>query len=706
MMKSNRERSVKLFAFSVVLGLIPLAAGAGQKPAQQTTQTTEAAQTAPAMPSPVERQANAYSNFILGHMSQENYEDTGDQSYADQAIAFYKKALTLDPGAVEIRLKMAETYAESQRLTDAVETAQAILKDHPDDLATHRLLARIYVRSLDQMGGNSDQDRTLGLAVAQYEAILKIDPTDSEAGLWLARLYRFQNHPEKAEKVLEQMLARDPADEPALEQYTQLLLDQGHADQAVSRLSAIAGQASSGRLYDLLGDAYAQMNQPDKAVAAYQQAVSLEPDVPSHWRRLARTLFDQNKLDEAAKAYQQLTTLDPADPDNFLRLAEIEYQEKKYDLAAENIKQAKQRAPDNLEVVYNDALIDEAQGRYDDAIDVISKALSDLQKRSSAEAVSSRVYGILYEELGRLYRRQGNFADAEKTFKELIALGPAEQRRGQLELIETYRQNNQIDDAVAAAQQAMTANPKDRQFKITYALLLGEKQQTDLAVTSLKALLDGTPADREIYLDIAQVEQRGRHYSQAEHAARTAESMATTTDQKSAAWFLLGAIYERQKKYGPAEQLFRKALTVNPKDAEVLNYYGYMLAEQGVRLEEATELVKRALAEDANNSAYLDSLGWTYYKQNRLADARDYLLKAAAGSPHDPTILSHLGDVYDRLGQTDLAITTWQKALAEWKRVVPADYEEDKVRNLERKVTEAQRDSARGKKKTVAVKHD
>ncbi|MDE3137675.1 MAG: tetratricopeptide repeat protein [Acidobacteriota bacterium] len=697
---------MRLFAFSALLGFFSLAAGAGQKPAAPAAQATQAPQTAQAVPGSVERQAGAYANFILGHISQENYEDTGDQAYADQAISYYKKALTFDPSAVDIRLKMAETYAEAQRLHDAVDSAQSILKEHPDDLATHRLLARIYVRSLGQMGTGSDQDHTLSLAVEQYEAILKLDPGDREAGLWLARLYRFQNQPEKAEKVLEQMLARDPSDEPALEQYTQLLLDQGHADEAVSRLSKIAGQASSGRLYDLLGDAYARMNNPDKAIASYRQAIALEPDVPSHWRRLARLLFDQDKYDEAAKAYQQLTSLDPADPDNFLRLAEIEYQQKKYDLAQESIKQAKQRAPDNLEVVYNEALIAEAQGRFSDAIDVMSKAVSDLQKRSTTEATSPRVYGILYEELGRLYRRQGNFADAEKTFKDLMTLGPAEQRRGQLELIETYRENNQIDDAIATAQQGMNANPKDRQLKITYALLLGEKQQTNVAVSTLKSLLDKTAADREIYLDIAQVEQRGRRFSQAEHAARTAESLATTPDQRSAAWFLLGAIYERQKQYGPAEQQFRKALTVNPNDAEVLNYYGYMLTEQGVRLDEASELVKRALAEDANNSAYLDSLGWTYYKQNRLADAREFLLKAAAGSPHDPTILGHLGDVYDRLGETELAINTWQKALAEWKRVVPADYEEDTVRKLERKLTEAQRDSARGKKKTVAVKHD
>ena len=186
-------------------------------------------------------------------------------------------------------------------------------------------------------------------------------------------------------------------------------------------------------------------------------------------------------------------------------------------------------------------------------------------------------------------------------------------------------------------------------------------------------------------------------------AARTAESMAKKPDEKSAAWFLLGAIYERQKKYGPAEKQFRKALEVDPNDAEVLNYYGYMLAEQGIRLEEAADLVKRALAQDSGNSAYLDSLGWTYYKLNRLADAREYLLRAATASPHDPTILGHLGDVYDRLGETGLALTTWQKALAEWKHAVPADYEADKVRDLERKVTEAKKRSERNKKHTASA---
>jgi tetratricopeptide (TPR) repeat protein len=677
---------VRLLAFSALVLVFPLAAGAGQKPATQPTQPA---------PSAVDRKAEAYANFMLGHIRQAQFENTGDQKYADQAIAYYKKAQALDPEAVEIPLKMAQTYAESQRVREAIETANAILKAHPDSVETHRLLAQIYVRSLGETGSDADQQHTLGLAVEQYEAILKIDPGNNEAGLWLARLYRFQNQPDKAEKVLEQMLNRDPSNQHALEQYTQLLLDEGHAEQAIQRLGKVAGQEGNGRLYDLLGDAYARMHKPAQAEAAYRKAVELEPNVAAHWRRLAHTLFNENKLDEAAKAYGQLTSLDPSNANGFLRLAQIYYQQKKYALADTSIQQARQLAPGNLEVIYNVALIAEAQGHYKDAIAEISSAIADLKRQSPGTASNPSVYSILYEQLGTLYRQQGDYAAAIKTFREMMALGPAAKQHGRIQLIETYRQDNQIDEAISTAQQAMAAEPKNRQMKITYALLLGEKKETNQATTTLKSLLDGSPADRDIYLDIAQVEQRGRRYGAAEKAARTAESMSKAPEQKAKAWFMLGAIYERQKKYGPAEQMFRKALQVNPNDDQVLNYYGYMLAEQGVRLDQAEKMLKHALSLDAGNSAYLDSLGWTYYKQNRLTDAREYLLKAINHSPHDPTILGHLGDVYDRLGETELAIETWEKALAAWRRAVPADYEADRVRDIQRKLSRAKSRSAR-----------
>jgi Tfp pilus assembly protein PilF len=146
---------------------------------------------------------------------------------------------------------------------------------------------------------------------------------------------------------------------------------------------------------------------------------------------------------------------------------------------------------------------------------------------------------------------------------------------------------------------------------------------------------------------------------------------------------MLGSIYERQKKFDQAEQQFRKVLDANPDNAAVLNYYGYMLADRGVRVEEASSLIERALKQDPNNGAYLDSLGWAYYKQNRFAEAEEYLRKAIDREGNDPTILTHLGDVYLKLGQNEHAAETFERALAEWQKALPADYEAEKVGELE-----------------------
>jgi len=182
---------------------------------------------------------------------------------------------------------------------------------------------------------------------------------------------------------------------------------------------------------------------------------------------------------------------------------------------------------------------------------------------------------------------------------------------------------------------------------------------------------------------LAQVLERGRKYAEAEESVQKAAQMSRSDQEQESAAFMLGAIYERQKKFDLAEEQFRKALAVNPNNASVLNYYGYMLADRGVRLEEATAMIQRAVTQEPNNGAYLDSLGWAYYKQNKFAEAEENLRRAASRSSHDPTVLGHLGDVYMKLGQTERAAELWERALSEWQRALPADYEAEKANELD-----------------------
>jgi tetratricopeptide (TPR) repeat protein len=633
-----------------------------------------------------EKRAQSYYYFTMGHLYEEYYEATSRSEYANQAIEAYKKAFELDPKSPVIGERLAEIYFKSQRIRDAVLEAQDILKRDPGNLPARRLLARIYVRTLGDLSSAAGQKETVARAIEQFREILRIDPSDTESALWLARLYRLQNEPQKAGEVLRAVLEREPENEAAVEQLTQLLLDQGKSSEAIALLNKIVERAPAPGLLDLLGDAYAQMHDPAQAEQAYRKAIELESSEASHRRGLAQSLFAQEKYEAALEQYKKLVEIEPEDADNYLRMAQIYRQLHQLDQAEENLLRAKQRAPGSLEVIYYEAMIYEAQGRFDDAIRVLADAVTGIKGQPSTSA-SRRTLGILYEQLGRMYREVENYSAAVSTFQEMVKLGEDEERRARVLMIDTHRASRDVGRALEESRKAMELYPNDRGIRVSHALLLGELGHTEEAAKALRGILKGSSEDREIYLNLAQVYERGRQYAEAEQAARAAEKMAQRPAENEMVWFMLGAIYERQKKFDLAEEQFKRALGINPRNAAVLNYYGYMLADLGMRLEEATELVQRALAEDPYNGAYLDSLGWAYYKQNRLKEAEGSLRKAVERNSHDPTILDHLGDVHFKTGHIELAAAEWEKALAEWRRALPGETESDKVAELEKKLS-------------------
>jgi tetratricopeptide (TPR) repeat protein len=447
----------------------------------------------------------------------------------------------------------------------------------------------------------------------------------------------------------------------------------------------------------MLGDAYNQIHDLPNAEQAYRKAAEAQPDDVNHRKELAQTLLGEEKFPEALEQYQALVQMDADDPDTYVRLAEIYRQMKQLDKAEQNILLAKQRAPNSLEVTYYEATIYEDEGRLDDSIRVLSDAVTAVKTESEFTPSRRRTLAILYQQLGQLYRETSNYTAAVNTFEEMLRLGTEEDRRARVLIMDTYRDARDISKALDAAHKAAAAYPKDRPILVEQALLYGENAQADQSVSQLRALLDGSAADFEIQLDIAQVYEESKRWTDAEQAIRAAEKIQPDAAGKEMTGFLLGAIFERQKKYDQAEDEFRKVLDANPRNASTLNYYGYMLADRGIRLTEATDLIKRALADDPNNAAYQDSLGWAYFKQNRLDESEDLLRKAATRENHDPTILSHLGDVYAKMGKDSLAEAQWQKSLDEWHRVLPADFEPAKMAEVEQKISALKRRLAQQK---------
>jgi tetratricopeptide (TPR) repeat protein len=631
--------------------------------------------------------AEAYYNYTMGHIYEQQYESTSRAEYATQAIEAYKKAYALDPKSPVIGERLAEMYWKAQRIHDAVAEAQEILKRDPDNMQSRRLLGRIYLRSLGDFSSGNGQSETVSRAIEQYREINRIDPSDTESALWLARLYRLKNAHDKAEQVLRGILRNDPENEAAVEQLTQLLMDEGKAAEAVSLLEGITGHSPTPVLLDLLGDAYTQAHELSKAEEAYRKAADLDPSELSHQRGLGQTLLAEEKYGEALAVYQKLSDVMPDDSDVYLRIAQIYREMHQLDKAEDNLVKARQYAPGSLEVMYNEAMLYEAQGRYEDAIRVLSDAVTGIKAQSPPLPSKRRSLSILFQQLGQLYRDTQNYQAAVYTYEELGHLGEEEDRRARVMIMDTHRAAKDLPKALQAGKEAMAKYPADPAIRAGQALLLGENGQTEEAVKILRAQLHGNEGDREIYMNIAQVYERGRRYKEAEEAARAAEVLPGQPRDNEMVWFLLGAVYERQKFFDKAEEQFKKVLAVNPKNAPVLNYYGYMLGDLGIRLDEAEALVHRALKEEPFNGAYLDSLGWIYFKENKYGDSETALRKAVGREGHDATIHSHLGDLYAKTGRSDLAAAEWEKSLLEWRRSLPADIETDKVAELEKKLS-------------------
>ena len=111
-----------------------------------------------------------------------------------------------------------------------------------------------------------------------------------------------------------------------------------------------------------------------------------------------------------------------------------------------------------------------------------------------------------------------------------------------------------------------------------------------------------------------------------------------------------------------------------------------MLAERGEKLQEAVEILRKVVTRDPQNGAYLDSLGWAYFKSGQYVLAEDTLRKAAARSGTDAAVRDHLGEAYEKNGKLRLAVQEWQRSLALYATSLPTEADPADVAHVERKL--------------------
>jgi tetratricopeptide (TPR) repeat protein len=665
---------------------------AGQQQ-QNPPAATEPAPATAAQPVPPKQpdKAAAYYHFMMAHMYEEMVSMYGRSDYANKAIEEYRLAIDNDPSSDYLNAGLAELYAKTGRIRDAVLEAQDILKRDGNNLEARRLLGRIYLRSLGDMQAGTQSQEILKLAIDQYEQIVKLDPKSVEDHLLLGRLYRLNNELLKSENEFKAAVKIQPDSEEAVTTLAYLYNEEGDSSRALEVLNTVPEQARTAKLYSALGYTYEQEKEYKQAVEAYRKSTELDHDNLDAVRGLAQNLMNDGETDAALEQYKAIVDADPSDAQTYMRIAEINRRNGKFDQAMEALKKASSVVPDSLEVQYNMAVIDEAQGKYDEAIQVLNDLLTKTEHADTADSTTAdkNNRAVFLERLGTIYREAGKNQLAEQTFRKMLDLGDENAIRGYQQIIETYRDAKQWQQATTVAEEAAKRFPDDRGLQMVAASQQADMGDPTPAIARVKGLLKDNADDRDVYIALAQMYSRIKEWDKAEESIKKAIELSSKSEDKDYALFVEGSIYERQKIYDKAEESFHKVLADDPKNAMTLNYLGYMLADRGTRLDEALGYIRRAVALDPQNGAYLDSLGWVYYKMGNYELAEENLRRASERMGDDPTIHDHLGELYMKTGRLKLAASNWERSLDEWNKTVPAEVVADSVAKVQKNLDAA-----------------
>ena len=659
------------------------AADSGSTPATQAKPDTADAQTT--------SRAQAYYHAALAALYEEEAVNTGRPEFVQHAVDEYKYALNADPNSAELHGGLADLYFRTGRAHEAESTARELLKTHPDDVAAHKLLGRIYLRQLGEQQNSvssaSPSGNTLDQAITEFEKIVSLTPKSVEDHMVLGQLYNVKHQSAKAEQQFKMAQEIEPESEEVVLNLARVYAESNDLDHAAKVIEAVPDADRTGRMEFTLGATYDQMKRAKDAIAAYKRAADLQPgDVPT-MNALGQALLADGQLDAALKNYKALSQADPDDPGALIHIAEIQRRQAKYEDALTTIRKARKKDPENLEAGYNEGLLLDVLGHYDEAASTYDKMVDQTSHANGAyTAEEKNNRGIFLERLGAVYHEENKVDEAITTYQKMIEMGGETATRGYQLEVDTYNDARLFEKAVEISRQAVAANADDRDLKLMLAGELVDEGKTDDGLNMAKALLNNTDKDRPVYFALGNMYTRLRRWKEADDALAKASPLATKKEDKLYLLFLKGALADRQKHTDQAEAFFRDALDLDPNNAMTLNYMGYMFADKGLRLPEALKLIRKAVEQEPMNGAYLDSLGWVYFKMGEYEMAEENLRQAVERDQTDPTVHDHLGDLYEKTGRIRLAAAQWELSLAEFQKTPTTDMEPGDVAKVQHKL--------------------
>jgi tetratricopeptide (TPR) repeat protein len=301
---------------------------------------------------------------------------------------------------------------------------------------------------------------------------------------------------------------------------------------------------------------------------------------------------------------------------------------------------------------------------------IVTAALADLDAsrplaplvRSAEEGAAEVLYG-----LGAVGGRQGDELASLIYLRLSLALAP-DNALAMITLGDVYERLKQEETAIDLYDSVPENNPLRVNADVQSALLLETLGKSKEASEHLQAVVTAHPDNQEALTALGNLQRSRKLFAEsATTYSRVIDLLGKDAQAQSdrSQWLIYyyrGIANERRKSWPAAEADLKKALELNPDQPLVLNYLGYSWVDQGVNLDEAFKMLRRAVDLKGRDGYVVDSLGWAYYRLGRYDDAVRELEKAIDLKPSDPVINDHLGDAYWRSGHKLDAQFQWNHA--------------------------------------------
>jgi len=499
-------------------------------------------------------------------------------------------------------------------------------------------------------GSRLEENAEMDAALAAYQKVLNFDPGQAELALRVAALLSRQEDFPRAIDVLKDAIKARPK-EPA--PYLQLSFIYAKylrkTEQALKYANqAVALDPGNFDAYQRLFEIEMSVGNAAKAVQALERAAGIKSDDPAFWLRLGK-LF-------ASIAFKS------------------DVEPKQEDIKRVNafFRKAAEKAGDDSAVLKDVADYFAASQQIQEAIPFYLRVLelqpddSNAREKLASGFVLTNQRGKAIEMLQEIIQQHPEKYQAYDLLAQLLDEGArALARANQFEPAKA-----EFAKAAANYEQSLLINPGRANTHLRLAeLLIGPLKESERGV---KILTEARERFHDIpeftyYLGIALREAKHPQEAVATFEEALNEALNENDGLLTARfYFEYGAAADQAGLYDKAADLLRKSIALDPANAaEAYNYIGFMWADHNLRLDEAEEMIGRALQLDPNNGAYLDSLGWVHYRKGKYEEALNELLRAAQNlTKDDPIVFEHIGDTYSKLNRVPQALDFWQKSIA------------------------------------------